>query len=179
MREDGVVAWESAVLVAVPELGAWTDRWRSVSMHESGRSLAEHVPPHITVLVPWASPDDADALERLATVAGSLEPVEVGFESAGVFPGGTVFLEPTPDLTPMVHGVLRAFPEFPAYGGDHPDPHPHLTLSADGGAEVLADVEAVLASGPPPPRVLIDHLHVYAPDEDGVWRERDRVRLGR
>ena len=170
--------WESAVLVAVPEVAGWTDRWRSASMRESGRSLAEHVPPHITVLVPWAASDDADAVQRLAMVARTLEPVEVSFESAGVFPNGTVFLEPSPDLGPMVRAVLRAFPEFPAYGGQHPDPHPHLTLSSDGGAEVLADVEAALAAGPPPPRIRVDHLHVYAPDDEGIWRERDRVRLG-
>lgn len=170
----------SAVLVAVPELAAWTDRWRSVSVHRSsGLSLAVQVPPHITVLVPWAVPDDSGALTRLAAVAGSLKPVEVGFGSAGAFPNGTVFLEPSPDLTPMLRAVATAFPEFPAYGGDHPDPHPHLTVSAEGGAEVLASVEAALASEPPPPRVLIDHLHVYAPGDDGVWRECDRVRLGR
>ena len=179
VREDGRVAWESAVLVAVPELAAWTDPWRSGAVGESGLSLAEQVPPHVTVLVPWARVDDAAALERLAEVAGSLEPVEVGFTSAGVFPGGTVFLEPSPDLGPMVRAVLRAFPEFPPYDGDHPDPHPHLTVSSAGGAAVLAEVEAALAAGPPPPSVLVDHLHVYAPEADGVWRERDRVRLGR
>ena len=171
--------WESAVLVAVPEVAVWTDRWRSASMRESGRSLAEHVPPHVTVLVPWAKPDDAAALGRLAEVAGSLEPVEIGFGSAGLFPNGTVFLEPSPDLRPMVRAVLRAFPELPPYDGDHPDPHPHLTVSSAGGAAVLAEVEAALAAGPPPPRVWVDHLHVYAPDEQGIWRERDRVRLGR
>ena len=179
MREDGSVAWESAVLVAVPELAAWTDGWRSASRDEKGLSLAAQVPPHITVLVPWASPDDPAARERLVGVAAALEPVEVGFESAGLFPNGTVYLKPSPDLTPMLRAVAAAFPEYPAYGGTIPDPHPHLTLSIAGGAEVLAEVEAALASEPALPRVLVDHLHVYAPGDDDVWRERDRVRLGR
>ena len=172
------MGWESAVLVAVPELAAWTDRWRAASVDESGLALAEQVPPHVTVLVPWAPPGDPGARERLGAVAARLEAVEVGFTSAGVFSSGTVFLEPSPDLRPVLRAVAAAFPEYPAYGGDHPDPHPHLTVSTAGGAAVLAEVEAALASEAAPPRVLIDHLHVYAPDERGVWRERDRVRLG-
>ena len=170
--------WTSAVLIALPSLAAYTDRWRTLSYDDlSDVPIAEQVPPHVTVLVPWArDPEDAEARVRLAHAVAGFGPVELSFGSAGLFSNGVVYLEPEPDLTGLVRAVIAAFPEFPAYGGGHPDPHPHVTVSARSGAAVLAEVEAALATEQPP-RVTVDHLGIYAPTADGVWHERGRVPL--
>jgi hypothetical protein len=169
--------WTSAVLISVRELAGYTDRWRTVSYDDlSDMPIADQVPPHVTVLVPWArDPDDAEARERLAGAVAGFGPV-LCFGSAGLFSNGVVYLEPEPDLTGLLRAVGTAFPEFPAYGGGHPDPRPHLTVSARGGVAVLADVEVALAIEQPP-RVPVDHLAIYAPTADGVWHERGRVPL--
>jgi 2'-5' RNA ligase len=173
--------WTSAVLIALPELTDYTDRWRT-AWYDDLRpdvSIADQVPPHVTVLAPWAKdPADAFALARLAATVGGFGRLDLRFETAGAFGNGVVFLQPEPIevLTGLLRAVAGAFPEFPPYGGDHPDPHPHVTVSARGGAEVLAEVEAALATEVPP-RVSVDHLGIYAPSADGVWRERGRVPL--
>lgn len=169
--------WTSAVLISLPSLAAYTDRWRTASHDDvSDLPIAEQAPPHVTVLVPWAhDPEDAEARVRLTEAVAGFGPVELSFGSAGLFSNGLVYLVPEPDLTGLLRAVTGAFPELPAYGG-HPDPYAHVTVSARGGATVLAEVEAALATEQPP-RVTVDHLGIYAPTADGVWHERGRVPL--
>lgn len=169
------------MLIALPELADYTDRWRKTSYDDRapGIPIADMVPPHITVLVPWADPADAAALERLAKAVEGFGPLDLTFEQADAFGNGSVvFLQPSPVdvLTELLRAVAAAFPEHPPYGGNHPDPHPHVTVAMDGDAQVLASVRSALATASPP-AVRVDRLGVYAPSADGVWRERTTVPL--
>lgn len=169
------------MLIALPELADYTDRWRKTSYDERmpGVPIADLVPPHITVLVPWADPADDAALDRLAKAVQGFGVLELTFAQADAFGNGSVvFLQPEPAdvLTGLLRTVAAAFPEHPPYGGSHPDPHPHVTVAMDGDAQVLASARSALAVGSPP-AVRVDSLGVYAPSADGVWRERSTVTL--
>jgi len=174
----------TAILITVPELAAYTDRWRSVS-RSTARShvpLTELIPPHVTVLVPWiAEPADAD-IARLRSAISSFEPFDLSFPAAGQFPNGTAWLRPEPfdRVRSLLQSVIAAFPECPPYGGEFPDVHPHLTISssAQGGPEVVAEAEAALAAEPAP-TVRLTELGLWREGvDDGIWRQFGTVPLG-
>jgi 2'-5' RNA ligase len=173
----------TAILITVPELAAYTERWRSVS-RSTARShvpLTKLIPPHVTVLVPWvAEPTEAD-VRRLADAVTSFEPFELSFPTAGQFPNGTAWLKPEPydAVVSLLYSVVQAFPECPPYGGEFPDPQPHLTISSSeqGGPAVVAEARAALAAAPAP-RLQLTELGLWREGEDGVWRQFGAVPLG-
>ena len=172
----------TAVLITVPSLADYTDRWRSVSRSTARPQvpLTELIPPHVTVLVPWVAEPTSDDVRRLAEAVESFEPFELSFPTAGQFPNGTVWLRPEPfaQVVSLLYSVFQAFPECPPYGGEFPDPHPHLTISssAQGGQSVLAEAQEALATAPPP-SVQLTELGLWREDEDGAWRQFDSVPL--
>ncbi|TCO49187.1 2'-5' RNA ligase [Kribbella antiqua] len=172
----------TAVLITVPSLADYTDRWRSVSRSTARPQvpLTELIPPHVTVLVPWVVEPTSDDVRRLAEAVESFEPFELSFPTAGQFPNGTVWLRPEPfaQVVSLLYSVFQAFPECPPYGGEFPDPHPHLTISSasQGGPAVLAEAQAALAAAPAP-SVLLSELGLWREDEQGVWRQFDAVPL--
>ena len=135
----------TAILITVPELAEYTERWRSVSRSTARPQvpLTELIPPHVTVLVPWvAEPTDTD-LARLQAAVASIEPFELSFPTAGQFPNGTAWLKPEPfdKVRAILLSVFDAFPECPPYGGEFPDAF---------GDPLLRDQDAVdVASHPP------------------------------
>jgi 2'-5' RNA ligase len=173
----------TAVLIAVPELTEYTDRWRTVSTssYRPDVPLSELIPPHVTVLVPWIEDPTPEDVQRLIASVAAVDPFELSFPTAGQFPNGTVWLRPEPfgEVRDLVRTVLAAFPECPAYGGEHPDPHPHLTISSSeqSGPQVLAEAQAALASDAAP-TVRLDDLTIWREGDDQVWRLIGSVPLG-
>jgi 2'-5' RNA ligase len=173
----------TAILITVPELAEYTERWRSVSRSTARPQvpLTELIPPHVTVLVPWvAEPTDTD-LARLKAAVTSIEPFELSFPTAGQFPNGTAWLKPEPfdKVRSILLSVFDAFPECPPYGGEFPDPHPHLTISssAQGGPAVVAEANAALTAAPAP-TVQLTELELWREDAEGVWHQLAAVPLG-
>ncbi|MDX3001108.1 2'-5' RNA ligase family protein [Kribbella solani] len=173
----------TAILITVPELAAYTERWRSVSRSSARPQvpLTELIPPHVTVLVPWvAEPTDAD-IARLRAAVSAIEPFELTFPTAGQFPNGTVWLQPEPfdTIRSLLLEVFAAFPECPPYGGEFPDARPHLTISSSkqGGPAVLAEATAALAATPAPTKRLTE-LGLWREDADGTWHQLGTVPLG-
>lgn len=172
----------TAILITVPELAAYTDRWRSVSRSSARPQvpLTELIPPHVTVLVPWVAEPTEDDLARLQTALSTVQPFELSFPTAGQFPNGTAWLKPEPfdQVRALLLTVFEAFPECPPYGGDFPDPHPHLTISSStqGGPEVVAEANAALAATPAP-TVQLTELGLWREDAAGVWRQFGAVPL--
>ena len=172
----------TAILITVPELADYTDRWRSVSRSTARPQvpLTELIPPHVTVLVPWVVEPGASDLRRLEEAVSSYEPFELSFPTAGQFPGGTVWLKPEPfdTVRSLLMSVFEAFPECPPYGGEFPDPHPHLTISSptDGAPDVVAEATEALAATPAP-TVQLTELGLWREGDDGVWRQFDAVQL--
>ena len=172
----------TAILITVPELAAYTERSRSAS-RSTARShvpLTELIPPHVTVLVSWvAEPTEAD-VRRLAEAVASFEPFELRFPTAGQFPNGAAWLKPEPydAVVSLLYLVFQAFLECPPYGGEFPDPQPHLTISSSeqGGPAIVAEAREALAAAPAP-RIQLTELGLWREDEDGVWRQFGAVPL--
>jgi 2'-5' RNA ligase len=169
----------TAILITVPEVAEYTHRWRSVSRSTARPQvpLTELIPPHVTVLVPWVvEPSSAD-VRRLEDAVSSFEPFELSFPTAGQFPNGTAWLRPEPfdTVCSLLRAVFEAFPECPPYGGEFPEPHPHLTISSasQGGPDVVAEA---LAAGPAP-TAQVTELGLWRENSEGVWRQFDAVRL--
>lgn len=172
----------TGVIVAVPELAAFTFPWRSTSYapDDATLSIERRFPPHVTVLFPFAEPDDADALARLRRVAEQYEPFDLVFSRAEQFgPGGAVWLVPEPAdvVQRLLHGVLGAFPEYPPYQGRHPEPTAHLTVTAVGADDTLAQVRAALAEGGPL-TAHVSELGVWQRGNDDVWQPAAAAPLG-
>ena len=173
----------TAVLITVPSLADYTDRWRSVSRSTARPQvpLTELIPPHVTVLVPWVAEPTDDDIARLRAALSAVEPFELSFPIAGQFPNGTAWLKPEPfdTVRSLLHSVFAAFPECPPYGGEFPDAHPHLTISssAQGGPAVVAEANAALAATPAP-TVQLTELGLWREDRNGVWTQFDAVPLG-
>jgi len=173
----------TAILITVPELAAYTERWRAVS-RSSARSqvpLAELIPPHVTVLVPWvAEPTESD-VQRLTDAVSPFEPFKLSFATAGQFPNGTAWLKPEPydAVVSLLYSVFQAFPECPPYGGEFPDPQPHLTISSSeqGGPAVVAEAREALAAAPAP-SIQLTELGLWREGDDEVWRQFGAVPLG-
>jgi 2'-5' RNA ligase len=172
----------TAILITVPEVADYTHRWRSVSRSTARPHvpLTELIPPHVTVLVPWVDNPDDLAIRRLEDSLLSFDPFDLSFPTVGQFPNGTVWLRPEPfdAVQSLLGAVYKAFPECPPYGGEFPEPHPHLTISsaAQGGPAVLAEASEALAATPAPTSRLTE-LGLWREGEDGVWRQFHAVRL--
>jgi 2'-5' RNA ligase len=172
----------TAILITVPEVADYTHRWRSVSRSTARPQvpLTELIPPHVTVLVPWVVEPKPDDVRRLSEAVTSYEPFELSFPTAGQFPNGTAWLKPEPfdTVRSLLASVFEAFPECPPYGGEFPEPHPHLTISSanQGGPAVVAEATEALAAAPAPTAMLTE-LGLWREGEDGVWRQFDAVPL--
>lgn len=171
----------TAILIAVPELAEYTDRWRTATFPAARPDLAlsELIPPHVTVLVPWLKNPTPEHVQRLTDAVSEVRPFELSFPTAQQFPNGPVWLRPEPfdQVRALVRTVISAFPECPPYGGDHPDPHPHLTISAQDNDPVLPEVQAALAAAPAP-TVTLDDLTIWREGDDQVWQLTGSVPLG-
>jgi len=132
----------SGITVAVPE-AAVADAWREracVSKPSHG------VPPHVTLLFPFApAPVDDALVAEIADVVARFPAFAVSFRSLRRFPG-TLWLAPEPaePLVLLSRALAARFPAWPPYEGAFPEPVPHLTV-AQGDEALLDAAEAELA----------------------------------
>lgn len=182
MSGDFVASHASGVILALPELAAFTAPWRATSYAPDHPTMPieRRFPPHVTLLTPFAEADDRQALDRLHRVADHHRPFDLTFSRAEQFgPGGAVWLVPEPHdlvLTLMCQ-VIEAFPEYPPYEGLHPDPVPHLTVTTVGEADTLAQVDAALRQRGPL-CAHVSELGVWQRDCDDAWQLIAPVPLG-
>lgn len=172
----------SGVIASLPELAAFTSPWRSTSYAPDHPTLPieRRFPPHVTVLTPFAAPDDAAAVARLRQVTERHASMQIVFSRVDQFgPGGAVWLVPEPvdAILGLVRDVIAAFPEHPPYEGLHPDPVPHLTVTTVGDAATLAQVRAALDQQGPL-TVQVHELGVWYRGDDGVWQLAATAPLG-
>jgi 2'-5' RNA ligase len=177
---DYSVTAESAILVALPELHEFTERWRSACevAGDPPRPLSEVVPPHITVLVPWVpDPKAPRAVAALREVAATSSPFEISFDSVAVW-DDLVLFEPESDrLDGLLSEVWEKFPDHPPYDGQFETVHPHVTVSTQGGEAVGAEVRDALAQRGDF-TVRVGELSTWQRGSDGIWQQLDTFPLG-
>jgi 2'-5' RNA ligase len=175
----------SGVLIpAPPEVDAFVRRFRErypgTAMH--------HVPPHITLMVPFVppgrvgEPPNLEVLDAAATrlrgVCRQVAPFPVCLDHYGMFPGGVLYLALRDDrhVTDLHRRIQAAFPDYPAYGGQFNDFVPHMTLDVYGTDEALAMVPR--PSFAPFEFTVSEILIAYGdPEVEDVWAVHATVPL--
>src|SRR5438445_566237 len=100
-------------------------------------------------LYPWLdAPVAPEHVDELASVLKECQPLTLTFDRLERFPTGVLFLALDDRSEPMMRRLSRtlmdAYPTCPPYGGEFPDPHPHLTI-ATGTAEELDEIQPQVA----------------------------------
>jgi 2'-5' RNA ligase len=170
---------ESAFIVRVPEAEAFV----GVMRERCDPAAVLGVPAHITILMPFMSPERITT-QTLSEARSALEAVRAfsfTLNKVARWPETTYLVpEPTAPFVQLTRAVERAFPEFPPYGGRHPDVVPHLTV-ADGSAsradEAEAELRAILARRGPIMSVCktVDLFE----NSSGTWRFMHAITLDR
>ena len=164
------------VLEAVPVIDEHRGR------HDASHSLG--VPPHVTVLFPFATPEElADRLGVLSDAISRVEPFTATFHRVERFAEEVTWLQPADDtgFRRLTDAAWVAFPEYAPYGGAHEDAVPHLTIGTAPPAtpaDLRAAAEAIETRLPLLTRVTEVHYGVVT-SEPGSWRVCHRLALRR
>jgi 2'-5' RNA ligase len=147
-------------------------------------TVARNLPPHITVIFPFARVPAVDDGLRADLVAHftTFEPFEAELTRVGSFPG-YVWLAPTPRerFVELITATCERYPAFPPYEGEGGEPEPHLTIAAIAAADdadpivelAHAELAALL-----PFRFTVSSLSLFEEQEDGTFLESTRFGLG-
>jgi len=116
----------TALIVEVPEAEPAVGELRL----QHDWSAARGVPAHITILFPFADPDDVDE-DALADFFARFRPFDFVLDRVERFQEGAVWLHPEPSLpfVDLTAAVEQRWPDHPPYEGIHDEVIPHLTVS--------------------------------------------------
>ncbi|HEY9291706.1 MAG TPA: 2'-5' RNA ligase family protein [Microlunatus sp.] len=167
---------DSAVLLTFDELREVVDPWRrdSVIADGDGVSLADVIPPHMTIASPAHSDPLSDAAGGLLqeSVEG-ISPFWLRFSEVATFPHGTVFIAPdhSDDLDRLFQQLADGFRGF---GGIRADHVWHLSIARRGGMPLAERFRTSFE----PIRVPVEHVAIWTQDEPASpWLMRHRARL--
>lgn len=168
-------------MLAVPAVGPLIDRWRLATVE----SAAQGGPPHVTALYPWIdAPVGEQSLADVADALASCEPVALTFDRLDRFPSGVLYLaldhESEQAVRRLTAHLMRHYPECLPYGGEFPDPHPHLTVAQGAPRDLDAIATEVADALEPhlPFRATVDHLVVMERNAESRWIQAHCVALG-
>jgi hypothetical protein len=167
------VGRRTALVVVVSEADQLVATFRA---RHHRAATERRVPPHVTVLVPFVPSDvlEAQVLADVRQHAATLGAFDAELTHVATF-SGHVWLAPAPRerFVELIRRTYRRFPEYPPYGGEHPEPEPHLTLGQAESPAALAAMAAVaerqLAPGLPL-RFGVEALTLLAEGLDEQWR---------
>jgi 2'-5' RNA ligase len=170
---------ESSLAVSVPEaepyVGALRERFDP--------SAKLGMPAHITVLYPFIPPERITdiVVRKVRNVLSAFATFEFRLVGIARFPIALYLVpEPAQPFIDLTEAVMRAFPEYPPYGGQYDSIVPHLTVAQAGTAEHdVAEAELAAAL---PPRVGIEascNEAVLIENSSGRWKRMHSFRLAR
>jgi 2'-5' RNA ligase len=158
---EGFIGSSSDVRIAEPPY-----RRSSLIAEGIGLTLADVIPPHMTVASP-AQPDplgDEAAVRRRDSVRGAA-PFVLRFSRVGTFREGTVYLAPEPSegldrLGRRLHG------QFGEFGGVRRDHTWHLTVARQGGEPIASQFRASFR----PVDVWVNQVSIWTQDHpESAW----------
>lgn len=146
-------------------------------------SVARRLPPHITVLFPFARAVTVD--EQLHLELADLYRAVKAFEAELVDVGSFdefVWLAPEPRdrFVDLIRLTTAHFPAYPPYESPLVEPWPHLTIAAvDPGTSAESLLESARRElGPRLPfRFTVDHVALFEERADETWRAVARFDL--
>ena len=146
--------------------------------------IDESIPLSITLLYPFAPPDEAEQhFDELREFFASCPPLSFDLVTLAEFPGAVVYAVPEPDdeLRATMRALWTRFPQYPPYGEPGTDPPPHATLgrfAADPDPDTLV-ARAEARIGPLLPAHFdvreVTLMEMFEPDR---WHVRKTFPLG-
>jgi len=165
----------SALVLVVPELDGLLADIREE--HDPAARLG--MPPHVTVLYPFASPKRLGPAERMALAELILRfpAMELSFQRTERFPE-VLWLAPEPaePVLALAEGLVAAFPKYPPYRGKFSTVVPHLTV-AQAPEPVLDRLEPVVCERLSAPVRAQARAVALFTTVDKRWVEVDRFAL--
>lgn len=147
-------------------------------------TVARRLPPHITVLYPFARATAVDDRIRadLVTHFATFAPFEAELTGVGSFVD-YVWLAPEPRarFVELITATCERFPAFPPYEGEGGEPEPHLTVAKidEGGSADQVAAVARAELGPLLPFAFsVTGVTLFEERSDGTFRESIRFALG-
>lgn len=167
----------SALIVRVPEAEPLVGALRS--RYDATAALG--VPAHITILVPFVPPArvTTQVLRTVEQAIADIHPFEFTLGAVCRWPE-TVYLAPDPaePFAALTRSIVRHYPEFPPYAGQHSDIIPHLTVAAGDPKDVRtaeAQLRRRIREGKPV-RGFCSKLELIE-NASGRWRTAHVIRL--
>jgi hypothetical protein len=140
---------ETAIVVVLQEAGQAVDLYRRRHTADG----ADDMPAHITLLYPFSDSDllDLGRIEQIRRALTSFAPFNaelVGFRRFERSLDTVLWLAPrlAASFVAMTEALTTAFPEHSPYGGEFESIVPHLTVAVSDDRELLARIEADIAS---------------------------------
>jgi 2'-5' RNA ligase len=147
-------------------------------------TVARRLPPHITVLFPFARGEDvADRYgSDLEAHFATFEPFDAELTGVGAF-ADFVWLDPAPHdrFLDLLAATCARFPEFPPYEGQDLEPVPHLTIGApdgDDGVHAIATAARSALEPSLPFSFRVDSVWLFEEQADGTFTQSVRFALG-
>ena len=147
-------------------------------------TVARRLPPHVTVLFPFARATAVDAAMHadLARHFATFTPFEAELTGVGHF-DRFVWLAPEPRdrFVDLITATCDRYPAFPPYDGEGGEPEPHLTIAAieeGGDAGRVADIAHSELAQLLPFRFVVDGVSLFEEQADATWVESVRFPLG-
>lgn len=170
---------ETAIVVLVPESENAVAPWR----RELDPSAALGVPAHITLLYPFAKPGDVvdDVVAKVARTVRTVRAFEYELDRVRWFDETTAWLSPDPvaPFVALTKALVRAFPEFPRYGGSFGDSVvPHLTIGDRAPPGRLRDAARSVGAALPIRAAARDIAILRGGSTPGSWHVAMRLPLG-
>lgn len=163
--------FQTALIVRVPEAEAHVASLRS--RYDASARLG--VPAHITLLFPFMAPGEVtpNVLAQIRVALSAVRSFAYSLGQVGRFPD-TAYLAPEPaePFVALTEALVREFPHFPPFRGEHDSVVPHLTV-ANGQASdadvVATELQALLRAKGPISSVC--SCVVLLENSSGIWRE--------
>jgi hypothetical protein len=138
------------------------------------------MPPHVTLVYPFAGEVTDGILGRLVEVLGGFAAFELTLSETHrlEWNGDTVLsLRPDPSepFVAMTEALVAEFPEYPPYEGVFDEIVPHLTAAQSAELDLLDRLEEQLAEGLPI-HARVEAAGLFEPSPKG-WRRRARLPL--
>ena len=147
-------------------------------------TVARRLPPHITVLFPFAPVPTVDAAvhDDLGEHFAAFEPFEAELTHVGSFEG-YVWLAPEPRerFAELIAATCERYPAFPPYGGELGEPEPHLTIAAIGDGDDAGQIVEIARSELAallPFRFTVTCVSLFEEQADGTFEQPATFRLG-
>jgi 2'-5' RNA ligase len=169
---SGVRVAEVAIVVLVPEAEPLIGTHRARHTAEGAHGMGAHV----TLLYPFT--DDDRALAEAAEVVAEFPAFDFTLAAAMRFPENrrVLCLRPEPDapFRELTTALVRAFPDFPPYGGKYAQVIPHATVAIADDV-VLDAIERELAGSLPIAARATEAAVMEREHEDTDWRVRGTI----